>query len=56
MTHLTTDEFMRLEALRLAIQAGDPWLSQNFYDFLSGKEARSPRPITGAVGETFNVS
>lgn len=41
MTQLSPDEFLRLEALRLAVQAHQPASCQRFYDFLVGKDDRT---------------
>ena len=38
MSRLSDDEFFRLEALRLAVQAGDADLRQKFYDFLTAND------------------
>ncbi|WP_176482815.1 hypothetical protein [Sphingobium sp. D43FB] len=56
MTQLSPDEFLRLEALRLAVQAGQPPLRQHFYEFLTGKSDRTPRQIIDAALEAANVS
>lgn len=56
MNHLTDDEYMRLEALRLAVQSGFPDLRQQFYDFLTTKNDQTPRPVTDAALEAGNVS
>lgn len=39
MNHLTEDQFFRLEALRLAVQAGQPEERQRFYQFLTESDA-----------------
>lgn len=55
MPHLDTEEFLRLEALRLAVQAGFPHYRQEFYDFLTGKNRQTPRRIIDAAPEEANV-
>ncbi len=38
MNHLTDDQYFRLEALRLAVQAGYPDHREAFYKFLKGND------------------
>lgn len=49
MSRLSDDEFFRLEALRLAVQAGDAGLRQQFYEFLTGKTNQTPLEMIDAA-------
>jgi hypothetical protein len=49
------DEAIRLEALRLAVQAGDPHFRHQFYDFLTGASDQTPRQIIDAALDAVNV-
>lgn len=52
MSRLSDDEFLRLEALRLAVQAGFPDFRQSFYEFLTGKSDQTPlEMIDAALGK-----
>ena len=55
MSHLMNDREIRLEALRLAVQAGNADLRQPFYEFLVGKSDQTPRQIINAALEAANV-
>ena len=50
------DQEMRIEALRLAVAAGQPDLHIAFYEFLTGKSDQTPRQIIDAALEAANVT
>lgn len=50
------DNQQRQIALRLAVEAGDPGLRQQFYEFLTGKSDQTPRQIIEGALEAANVS
>jgi len=57
MTRLNDDQFFRLEALRLAVQAGCPDHREAFYDFLSGRVGSKDQlisEVTSAVIAELN--
>lgn len=56
MSRLFDDRDIRLEALRLAVKAGDAGLRQSFYEFLTGKSDQTPRQIIDAALEAANVT
>jgi hypothetical protein len=56
MNRLTDDQYFRLEALRLAVQAGLPELREAFYGFLQGSDGTALRfaaDINAAVGDAI---
>ncbi len=50
------DNEQRQLALRLAVEARQPELRQEFYEFLTGKSDQTPRQIIDATLEAANVS
>lgn len=56
MCRLTGQEFLRLEALRLAVQAGFPELRQQFLDFLTDRHVELSCTGEHAVQENADVS
>ena len=49
MNFLMSDQKLRLEALRLAVEIRHPDLRDQFYDFLKGEKGKSPREQSHAA-------